>query len=225
MVLFPVATVVAWRLVVRRKVSIWVGTASVSTAAGIATLVAGRADLSPKLSVPWALLAGAGTGAAFYVATAVFVVMARRVPFFDAHVVELYAEQHQVSLPAALVVAALLSAPGEELFWRGLFQGHLAEGQGRVAAAVLTWAVWVVVYLASQNLAIIAGAVVGGAVWGALALWTHGVLAPIVSHSVWTALMVAEPPGGRQPRSSALPGDQSEPTETPPPATGTTGSP
>ena len=45
-----------------------------------------------------------------------------------------------------------------------------------------------------------AGAVVAGAVWGGLAVWTHGVLASLVSHVVWTALMVAIPPGGMQER-------------------------
>jgi hypothetical protein len=33
-------------------------------------------------------------------------------------------------------------------------------------------------------------------VWGALALWTHGVLASLLCHGVWTGLMVTLPPGG-----------------------------
>jgi membrane protease YdiL (CAAX protease family) len=117
-------------------------------------------------------------------------------------VATLYAKQTGRSLPASLVVAALLTAPGEELFWRGLFQERLGEGTGRPAAAVLTWAICVAVYLFSESLPIIAGAVVGGLVWTGLALWTHGVLASVLSHSVWTAFMVAAPPGGRAARAA-----------------------
>jgi hypothetical protein len=52
----------------------------------------------------------------------------------------------------------------------------------------------VVVNLPSRNLAIAAGAIVGGAAWGALAWWSAGVLASIVCHATWTALMLARPP-------------------------------
>jgi NAD(P)-dependent dehydrogenase (short-subunit alcohol dehydrogenase family) len=41
-----------------------------------------------------------------------------------------------------------------------------------------------------QNL----GAVVGGAAWTALAVWTGGVVASIGCHAAWTALMILLPP-------------------------------
>ena len=85
--------------------------------------------------------------------------------------------------------------PGEELFWRGFFQGQLAsslEG-GTALAAVLAWIAFVLANLPSANLAIAAGAVVGGAVWVALAWWTGGVLASLACHIVWTGMMVAFP--------------------------------
>ena len=37
------------------------------------------------------------------------------------------------------------------------------------------------------------------AAWGALSLWTHGVLASVLCHVTWTGLMVALPPGGARP--------------------------
>ena len=40
----------------------------------------------------------------------------------------------------------------------------------------------------------LAGALVGGALWTGLAAWTGGVAAPIASHLVWTGLMIAWPP-------------------------------
>jgi membrane protease YdiL (CAAX protease family) len=54
---------------------------------------------------------------------------------------------------------------------------------------------YVVANLPSRLLPIIAAAVVGGALWTALAWWTGGVLAPIASHMLWTGLMLGFPPG------------------------------
>ena len=83
------------------------------------------------------------------------------------------------SLGIALLLSIALSVPGEELFWRGFFQGQLASSlEGRTAlAAVLAWVAFVLANLPSANLAIAAGAVVGGAAWVALTWWTGGVLA------------------------------------------------
>ncbi|HEY2803995.1 MAG TPA: CPBP family intramembrane glutamic endopeptidase, partial [Actinomycetota bacterium] len=82
---------------------------------------------------------------------------------------------------------------GEELFWRGFVQAHLADAQGDVAGACWTLAAFIGVNIASGNLAIIAAAVVGGALWTALAFWSGGVLASLLCHGVWTILMTAFP--------------------------------
>jgi hypothetical protein len=52
----------------------------------------------------------------------------------------------------------------------------------------------VVVDAAWGSIPLLAGAVVGGALWTALAAWTGGVVAPLTSHLVWTGLMIAWPP-------------------------------
>jgi membrane protease YdiL (CAAX protease family) len=83
---------------------------------------------------------------------------------------------------------------GEELFWRGLFLGELERSVGGLAAVVLAWGGFVLANLPSGNLAIVAGAVVGGAVWVALAWWTGGIAASLCCHAAWTALMLALPP-------------------------------
>src|SRR5205814_1084325 len=101
------------------------------------------------------------------------------------------------STPAALVVSLALAVPGEELFWRGLFQGKASQVFGTFGGALLTWICYVVVNASSGMTALMAGAVVGGGVWGALALWTHGVLAPLGGHAVWTGFMLVRPPVAR----------------------------
>ena len=186
--------VLVWRLVAAGRVSIWAGQAILFGAAGSAALATGRVNLSPRVWWTWALLVGAGAGLVLYLATLAFVAVVRRWPPFERHVDQIYDQRRGLSLPAALVLAAAVVAPGEELFWRGLFQGRLAGAAGWLVAALVTWAIYVVANAASGSLPILAAAVVSGAVWGALALWTRGVLASVVCHSLWTALMVAAPP-------------------------------
>src|SRR5439155_24018343 len=193
-----IAVFVAWRLVAARRASVWVAMGAVEGAAGLAALAAGRAPLSPKVAAGWAALGGLGAGAALYAATAGFVLVVRRWPVFDRHVAEIYDQRKGLSLPVALILAAGVTAAGEELFWRGLVQGRLAESIGWTMGALVTWGVYIVANAASRSLPILAGAIVSGAVWGVLALWTHCVLASLLCLSLLTALMLAFPPGGAQ---------------------------
>jgi uncharacterized protein len=198
------AVLVAWRLFAAGRVSVWVAMGCVEGAAGVATLAARRASLSPHVSPVWAVVAGIGAGLALYLATAAFVLIVRRWQVFDRHVAEIYDQRKGLTRPVALLLAAGVTAPAEELFWRGLVQGRLAEAIGWPMAALATWGIYVAVNAASESLPILAGAVVSGAVWGALALWTHGILASLLCHAVWTALMLSFPPGGA--RARARPG-------------------
>jgi membrane protease YdiL (CAAX protease family) len=199
-----VAVFVAWHLVARGRASVWVALGSVEGAAGLAALAAGRTPLSPNAAVVWAALAGLSAGAVLYLATAIVVIMARRWPALDRHVVEIYGHLRGLSFPVALVLAAGVTASGEELFWRGLVQGRLASAIGWPLAALVTWAAYVLANVSSERAPILAGAVVGGAVWSGLALWTHGVLASLLCHSLWTALMLVFPPGGVQARRHSV---------------------
>ncbi|MGH2554128.1 MAG: lysostaphin resistance A-like protein [Actinomycetota bacterium] len=191
-----VGVLLAWRLVVAGRASVWTAMVSVTGAAGVASLATGRVSLSPEIAWGWSALAGVGAGIVLYLGTVVFVMLVRRWPFFDRHVEEIYDQRRGLSLPPALGLAALVVAPGEELFWRGLFQWRLAEALGWPEGAAITWGIYIVANAASGSLPILAGAVVSGAVWGALALWTHGVLVSIACHTVWTGLMILFPPGG-----------------------------
>jgi len=188
--------VVVWRLVAADRVSVWVGQGALFAAAGLAALATGRVRLSSRVSWPRALFAGLGAGLVLYLATVAFVLVVRRWPLFERHVAHIYDQRKGLSLPAALLLAAAVVAPGEEVFWRGLFQGRLADTMGWIAAAGVTWGIYVAVNAASRSLPIVAAAVVSGGVWGALALWTHGVLASLACHALWTSLMVGLPPTG-----------------------------
>jgi membrane protease YdiL (CAAX protease family) len=191
-----VAVAVAWLLVRADRVSVFPAMALVLGAAALAALASGRVSLSPRIAPAAAAAAGVGAGVGLYAATVGFVLLVRRWPFFDRHVAGIYDQRRGYSLGGALVIAALVVAPAEELFWRGLVQTELADDLGWVAGSVMAWAIYVVANAASGSLAILAGTVVSGAVWGALALWSRGVLSSIACHAVWTALMIVWPPGG-----------------------------
>jgi CAAX protease family protein len=193
-VLGAVAVAVAWTLVAAGRVSIWLAMGAVNGALGLAALATGRDALSPRVSLGVAVTGGLVAGVVLWGATVGFVLVVRRWPVFDRHVAAIYDQQQGLPLWLALLLAAGVTAPSEELFWRGLAQGHLAGSLGWAGAAVVVWVAYVAANAASRSLPIIAGALVAGAVWGALALWTHGVIASLLCHVVWTGLMLAAPP-------------------------------
>jgi membrane protease YdiL (CAAX protease family) len=194
MALGGLAQIWAWRLVAVRFLSIWTASVPALVACGAAALITDRVDLSPKVSVPVAIAGGLASGIALFVATRGFLAVTAGSPTFRRASREIYQEQGSLATPLALIVSIGLAVPGEELFWRGLFQGKASQVFGSFGGALLAWGSYVVVNASSGMAALVAGAVVGGAVWGALAWWTHGVLAALVCHGLWTALMLVRPP-------------------------------
>ena len=189
-----VAEAVAWSLVARGR-NVWSTMTPVLAGMGLAALLVGPPEWSPGVKPSVSVVVGLASGALLYAATRIAVLVLSRWQTFRRHSLELYGRQGTLSLTAALVLSLALSVPGEELFWRGLFQGELVSAlDGRtVLAAILTWILFVLANLPSRNLAAVAAAVVGGAVWVALAWWTGGVLAALACHVVWTGLMIALP--------------------------------
>jgi membrane protease YdiL (CAAX protease family) len=184
----------AWWAVSRRGISIWVVMGIALPALGVAAVAVGEPSVSPSVNGGAAVAAGAAAGLVLYLATRLFVAAVRPWRTFQRHWVELYAGRAGLPLVAAIDLAAGVMVPGEELFWRGLFQAKMSVVlDGRTAGAAVGWAAFVAVDLPSGNLTIIAGAVVGGAVWSALAWWTGGALASIVCHAIWTALILGFP--------------------------------
>jgi membrane protease YdiL (CAAX protease family) len=197
MVLGGLVQIWAWRLVAVRFLSIWTATVPALAVCGAAALVTNRVALTPNASVWIAAIVGVVAGVALFAATRGFMLVAGGSPQFRRASRQVYAKQRDLPLPLGLLVSLALAVPGEELFWRGLFQGRVASVFGSFGGALLTWICYVVVNAASGFIALVAGAVVGGAVWGALAWWTHGVLAPLLCHVIWTGLMLVRGPAHR----------------------------
>jgi membrane protease YdiL (CAAX protease family) len=187
------AEMVAWTLVARGR-NIWTTMPPVLGVMGLTAVLLGPPAWSPDVSAGASLVLGLAAGLALYVATREAFQIIGRWGLFRRQSLEMYRKQGGLSLGVALLLSIAISVPGEELFWRGLFQGELTQAlDGSGWAPVLAWLAFVIANLPSANLAIAAGAVVGGGVWVALAWWSGGVLAPLACHVLWTGLMIAVP--------------------------------
>jgi membrane protease YdiL (CAAX protease family) len=188
-----VLEVVAWRAVAAGRASLWRLIVAVFAVEGVVAAIVLPPIASGHETVAVALAAGAASGLALWAGTLAFVAVAVRWQPFRTDVAERYSRAAEVSLPVAIALSILVAVPGEELFWRNLVQRRFGVSSEMVGAAV-AWLGYVAVNAASGSLPFIAGAVVGGAVWGGLAWWSGGIAASVASHGVWTALMLARPP-------------------------------
>lgn len=200
-VLGLLTTMLAWRLVTVRGRDVWVTIPPALGVLGAASLLVWSKvpDPTPGAANPpdtiGALAIGAVTGIALYVGTLVFVALAEHVPAFARQTALAYRRAGTADPRRELVLSLLLAVPGEELFWRGItYRVGVDTLTTAGIAAVATCLLYVVANLPSRSLPIIAGAVVGGFLWGALAWWTGGVVASLASHILWTGLMLARPP-------------------------------
>lgn len=183
-----------WR--VSRGASVWVWITPVLVVLGGLALIAGPPPLSPEVEAPVAIAVGVGAGVALYGATRVFfLLVADHWAALRQQSEATYGRQGSLSLGLAFVLSVMVTVPGEELFWREFVQLELvgALDGATLLAAVLAWAAFVAANAFSRNLAIVAGAIVGGAVWCGLCWWTGGVGASLACHVVWTALMLLIP--------------------------------
>jgi uncharacterized protein len=94
--------------------------------------------------------------------------------------------------PTALVLAiAVVNAVAEERFFRGALPVALV-GDHRVAVAT---AVYVMVTVATLNMALVVAAAAMGTVFMLERLSTRGILAPTLTHITWSSLMLLALPG------------------------------
>lgn len=189
------AEIVAWRLVVAGRASVWRVMTPTFVLMGVAAALVRRPVIASDMSPGAALALGVLAGVLLYVATVIFVAVVSSWRAFQRQTTETYALAEDVPIATVALLAGVMVA-GEELFWRALVQPRFAEA-GRGIGAALTWLAFVLVNSASSRLPIIAAAAVGGAVWALLAWWTGGMLASLLCHLIWTTLMIVRPPRRR----------------------------
>ncbi len=116
---------------------------------------------------------------------------------------EVYARASSVPVVLGILLGGLITAPLEEIFWRGAVQplitsrigdagGPLARlPYGNVLGMTLVYTIF---HVATGQLALIAAAVLGGLIWGWLLERTGSVGATMIAHGTWTTLMLLVPP-------------------------------
>ena len=193
----PIAVAAAW-IAIARGASLWLVNGTLFPILGVASLLTGLVGVAAPDGGPVEMLAlGSVTGVVLYVATAAFMAVAGRWPPLARHTDAIYGNRGSISLAGALAVSLVLVVPGEELLWRGVVLPTLQLWLSPSPLVVaLAWLAYVAANAASRSLPIVLAAVVGGAVWTALAAVTGGVLASLASHVVWTGLMLVRPPVG-----------------------------
>ena len=186
--------VIVWRLVARDRLPFWIATSTTFAMIGIASILARGPRCCRETEVAVASVVGVASGLVLFVATRVVVGIATRHPRLHGAVADVYRRSQETRFVVALALTLVIAVPGEELFWRGLVLPELSGATSSTTGALLSWAVAVGVNAAWWSAPLLVGAVVGGALWTGLAVWSGGVVAPIASHLVWTGLMLVWPP-------------------------------
>jgi membrane protease YdiL (CAAX protease family) len=113
----------------------------------------------------------------------------------------IYERTQETALLPRLVLSGLLTAPLEELYWRGAFQPAVGDAAARrlatrprvlvaIAASTLGYTLF---HVATLRISLVAAAALGGLVWAWLLEHTRSVGAPMIAHAVWTSLLVVWP--------------------------------
>jgi membrane protease YdiL (CAAX protease family) len=159
----------------------------------------------PRLSLgPADAVLAVGVGLAHLVAGhLLFAAGERLLPELTATATEVYTRAGSLPLWTAIVLGGLVTAPLEELFWRGAVQPLTTSWLGAKLPWVLplpggtvigTTLVYALFHVATGQLALVAAALLGGLVWGWLLERTGSVGATMIAHATWTSLMLAFPP-------------------------------
>jgi membrane protease YdiL (CAAX protease family) len=116
--------------------------------------------------------------------------VAREIPAVSDHITRVLAYAHRGSLPLVVLIT-LVNGAAEECFFRGALYSAL----GRHHPVVISTVLYVVVTLASRNPMLAFAAIILGTVCALERRATGGVLAPLLTHVVWSLIMVlALPP-------------------------------
>jgi membrane protease YdiL (CAAX protease family) len=187
------AAVGLWALAaaVSSRVGFWTGMGSAALVFGALASFADRSLW--RLTLPIRL--GAllyGTGAGLLMAVAAWVLyppLALAAPWLSSDKAGLYAEFAALTpLHAALLLPLIIA--GEELVWRGLVQHALSRRFGSVVALPLVAALYGAATLPCRSPLLALAALGCGLAWSTLRLTSRGLVAPMVSHLTWAALVL-----------------------------------
>jgi len=163
-----------------------------------------RRDFPPfALSAAHARLAVVVAVLHFAIGHGLFAVGGLLLPALTETASAVYTRAGGIPLWAAVLLGAVITAPLEEIFWRGgvqpLVSSMVRDRWPRVAGlpggiVVATTVVYAAFHLATAQVALVAAALLGGLVWGWLMERTRSLGATMLAHGLWTGLMLVFPP-------------------------------
>ena len=109
----------------------------------------------------------------------------RFLPTGSADIEDVYRRRALAPTPFIALALALLIAPGEELFWRGLVNSYLAQELGPVKGNALGATIYGGVHVVTGNFTLFGAAGIAGAFWSLQWLVEGRMAAQVVSHVVW----------------------------------------
>ncbi|MGC3996772.1 MAG: CPBP family intramembrane metalloprotease [Anaeromyxobacter sp.] len=186
------AAAVAWSALVSASPAGFFRWATPLAALWLALSAAARPPARPGAARRWLPDAalGLGSGLALYAAARLFL-WASCGPLSQAlcpPLHDLFA-RFQPQAPGPGLALALIIAPAEELFWRGLAQPRLARRLGSAGGVAAATALAVALALATREPFLALAMACTYPVWGALAAWRGGPLVAMVSHALWSVLI------------------------------------
>ena len=176
---------VLWTVAFRGKSGFWAKMAAGVGSLGLYALWA-NPDLRKTRVRPADVARGMASAGLLYGIFQIGDRFARKVmPNGGAEIDDIYRKRGLAPDPFIAATLALLIAPGEELFWRGLVNRYLAQQLGPVAGNAAGATIYGAIHLVSGNLTLTGAAGVAGAFWS-LEHLAQGRMAPlIVSHVAW----------------------------------------
>jgi membrane protease YdiL (CAAX protease family) len=111
------------------------------------------------------------------------------VPAIGVEVPKLYGLLRQFPGPVWALPVLVLVVTAEELVWRGLAIDVFSKSLGDSRAVLLSALVYVLPQIAFRSPLLVIVALLCGLVWGALRVWTRGLLAPMIAHVTWDLLV------------------------------------
>lgn len=113
----------------------------------------------------------------------------RVMPGLSTHVERLYASARTERVGIALAWT-LVIVVAEELLWRGALLRTLERRFGRVVAVLVSLGSYALAQSGSRSGVVVLAAVLCGAIWTATRVVTGSIVAPLVSHAIWTATVI-----------------------------------
>lgn len=137
-----------------------------------------------RRSVVGAVLIGSATFVVFYL----IALVARHIPILNRAIGSILGYAHRGAMPL-VVMSTLTTGAAEEIYFRGAVYGAVRDTGSYRPAAVST-VIYALATTATRNPALVLASIVMGALFSLQRRATEGVLAPTVTHLVWSSLML-----------------------------------